>query len=62
MVIIAMTAATLQDEQEKCQSVGMTDFLAKPAKRDDLFRILVKYMGQRSKPHAKSTLDAPGQK
>jgi CheY-like chemotaxis protein len=34
--IVAMTAATIQLDREKCLAVGMDDFVAKPARIEDL--------------------------
>lgn len=35
--IIAMTAHTIVGEKEKCFSIGMNDFIAKPINKDELF-------------------------
>ncbi len=42
--IIAMTAAALQSDQETCLSAGMDDFLAKPARLEDLAQALKRYL------------------
>jgi CheY-like chemotaxis protein len=42
--IIAMTAAAMQLDREKCLEVGMDDFLAKPARLEDLAKALRRYL------------------
>ncbi len=42
--IIAMTAAVLQLDREKCLEAGMDDFLAKPARIEDLAQVLKRYL------------------
>src|SRR5690606_5925482 len=42
--IIAMTAATLQSDQETCFTAGMDDFVAKPARLEDLAQALKRYL------------------
>jgi CheY-like chemotaxis protein len=38
--VVALTAAVLPEERRRCQAVGMTDFIAKPAKLADLQQVL----------------------
>jgi PAS domain S-box-containing protein len=42
--IIAMTAAAMQLDREKCLDAGMDDFLAKPARLEDLAEALIRYL------------------
>ncbi len=42
--IIAITAAAMQRDREKCLAVGMDDFLAKPARLEDLAEALGRYV------------------
>ena len=38
--IIALTANALHEDRQRCQDAGMSDYLAKPFKREDLQAIL----------------------
>lgn len=42
-VIIAMTANAMQSDRDKCLSVGMSDFISKPLKVDDVKKIFEKW-------------------
>jgi len=42
--IIAMTAHIMADEKEKCISYGMNDYISKPFKELELFRIVKKHL------------------
>jgi signal transduction histidine kinase/ActR/RegA family two-component response regulator len=42
--IIAMTAATMQGDREKCIQVGMSDFIAKPFQKRELAEMLGKWL------------------
>lgn len=47
--IIAMTANVMSNEREKCLQFGMTDFIGKPFKENDLFNIVKKHVGSNLK-------------
>jgi ligand-binding sensor domain-containing protein/signal transduction histidine kinase/CheY-like chemotaxis protein len=42
--IIAMTAATMKDDKEKCLKVGMNDFISKPIRREVVFKMIKKWV------------------
>lgn len=42
--IIGITAGNILGEKEKCISAGMTNFLAKPIRQNDVLEILVQYL------------------
>jgi signal transduction histidine kinase/ligand-binding sensor domain-containing protein/CheY-like chemotaxis protein len=41
--IIAMTAASMKGDREKCLEAGMNDYISKPIKRDILYRVIKKW-------------------
>ena len=43
--IIALTAIALPGDREKCLDNGMDDYIAKPFVKEDLTKILTKYLG-----------------
>jgi two-component system sensor histidine kinase/response regulator len=42
--IIAMTAATMQGDREKCIQAGMNDFIAKPVQQRELAEVLARWL------------------
>ncbi|MDP1744693.1 MAG: ATP-binding protein [Bacteroidota bacterium] len=42
--IIAMTAHAMQGEKDKCLGFGMTDYISKPIKENDLHNLIIKYI------------------
>jgi CheY-like chemotaxis protein len=44
--IIAMTANAFAEDQERCFSAGMDDFLSKPFSPDKLYRAVLKWLSQ----------------
>ncbi|NQY68419.1 MAG: response regulator, partial [Flavobacteriales bacterium] len=47
--IIALTAHATSTERERCLGFGMTDYISKPFKADDLLEIIVKQLDQKFK-------------
>ncbi|MEH6564479.1 MAG: ATP-binding protein [Halopseudomonas sp.] len=44
--IIALTANALHEDRQRCQEAGMSDYLAKPFKREDLQSILQRWLSK----------------
>ena len=42
--IIALTAATMQGDREKCIQAGMSDFIAKPVHKRELSEMLARWL------------------
>jgi len=58
--IIAMTAATMQGDRERCIAVGMNEFIAKPVQQKELARMLARWL-DRENANPKSRQSASGQ-
>ena len=48
--IIALTAAALPEDEEKCMEAGMDDFITKPVRTPDLNTVLERYRLITEKP------------
>ena len=48
--IIAMTAKVLPGEKEKCQALGMNNYISKPLNEDILYDILLDYISKNDTP------------
>jgi PAS domain S-box-containing protein len=46
--IIAMTAATMQGDREKCIQAGMNDFIAKPVQQRELAKMLARWLATKN--------------
>ncbi|MEC3875108.1 response regulator [Chryseobacterium salviniae] len=55
--IIGVTAGNVLGEKEKCLEAGMTDFLPKPIRQDDLLEKLKKYIGVKSDNNKKPDVE-----
>jgi len=54
--IIAMTAATMQGDREKCIQAGMNEFIAKPVQQKELEKILARWLVARRDDNLKPKL------
>jgi CheY-like chemotaxis protein len=43
MPIVAMTAAVMAEDRERCRAIGMVDFIPKPVEPEDIVRVLSIY-------------------
>lgn len=48
--IIAMTAAVMEEDRERCRIAGMNDFVPKPVDPDELIRVLGRYLKPNETP------------
>ena len=55
--IIAMTANAMKGDREKCIDAGMDDYIAKPVRSGELFRVLEYYSGVTDGPRDKEGSD-----
>ena len=53
--IVAMTAAVMEEDRERCKAIGMADFITKPMEPEDIVRVLRTY----TQPGAESLPAAP---
>ncbi len=44
-LVIAMTANAMNEDKDMCINAGMNDYISKPFKKDDLYKLLYKYFG-----------------
>ena len=51
--IVALTANAMSGDRERCLAVGMSDYLAKPFSREQLWDMLVRWLPARSEKSGK---------
>ncbi|MBX2989637.1 MAG: response regulator [Bacteroidetes bacterium] len=56
-IILAMTASILQSEQDRCFSVGMDDYVAKPVRMGLLHSVITKHLNEREQPIGLSPIE-----
>ncbi len=47
VTIVAMTANAMKEDREQCLEAGMNDYLAKPVKKDEMAKVLLKWLSPR---------------
>ncbi|KAF3903416.1 hypothetical protein ABW21_db0203996 [Orbilia brochopaga] len=52
--IVAMSAATTDEERDRCREVGMSHFLSKPVKKEELYEVVVQFLRQKRRKRASS--------
>ncbi|EWC45907.1 hypothetical protein DRE_04914 [Drechslerella stenobrocha 248] len=52
--VIAMSAAITDEERDRCKEVGMSHFLPKPAKKEELYEVVTLFLRQKKKPSSNS--------
>ncbi len=58
--IIALTAGTVMGEKERCLEAGMNDYVSKPIRKDDLRKVITKWMEFATKnSNTESTISIP---
>jgi CheY-like chemotaxis protein len=59
--IIAMTAAALASDRDRCFAVGMNDYISKPVQQDELARVLARWLpAAGARPTSDGQAAAPG--
>jgi CheY-like chemotaxis protein len=48
--IIAVTAAAMKGDKERCFEAGMDDYISKPIRREQVFEVLAKHVFNKEAP------------